>query len=153
MSSTALTTPGGMAGEAVSKTPDTHAIPPSAPTPPPGSWRHPKLDEIARRQSASIFSQSNLRRAIMSIIFLAMTFYIPSLLPTWAKFVTTQTLLHWSSCLRISQISLSERTRTLHVLLHASPPRLPPFQPLLHTFSTLGTQRRTRRHSFDSLTT
>src|SRR5215469_7856163 len=93
MSSTALTTPGGMPTEAVAKTPDTHAIPPTAPTPPAGTWRHPKLDEIARRQSASIFSQSNLRRAILCIILLALTFYIPSLLPTWAKLVTTQLLL------------------------------------------------------------
>ncbi len=79
MSSTALATPG-----------DVRTVLPAAPTPPPGSWRHPKLDEIARRQSASIFSQSNLRRAIICIICLALTFYVPSMLPTWARFVTTK---------------------------------------------------------------
>jgi nucleoporin POM34 len=89
MSSTALAT----AADAASKTPEVRSVPPYAPTPPPGTWRHPKLDEIARRQSASIFSQSNLRRAIISIISLALTFYIPSLLPTWAKLVATQILL------------------------------------------------------------
>lgn len=93
MSSTALSTPATTAAAAASKTPDTQSVPPAAPTPPPGTWRHPRLDEIARRQSASIFSQSNLRRAILGIICLALTFYVPSLLPTWAKLVTTQLLL------------------------------------------------------------
>src|SRR5262249_16324836 len=60
---------------------------------------------------------------------------------------------NWSACLRTSQITLSERSRALHDVRHAGHPRPPPHKPLLHAFSALGTQRRTRRHSFDSFAT
>ena len=36
-------------------------------TPSPGNWRHPKFDEIARRQGASIFDESNVRRIMWNV--------------------------------------------------------------------------------------
>lgn len=33
-------------------------------TPSPGTWRHPKFDEIARRQNACTFTDSNVRKVI-----------------------------------------------------------------------------------------
>lgn len=36
-------------------------------TPSPGSWRHPRSDEIARRQKASTFDDSNLRKIVWNV--------------------------------------------------------------------------------------
>ena len=42
-------------------------------TPSPGTWRHPKFDEIARRQKASTFDVSNVHRILFNILALACT--------------------------------------------------------------------------------
>lgn len=43
-------------------TPSTQVMRVAVSTPSPGTWRHPKFDEIARRQNAATFSDSNLRK-------------------------------------------------------------------------------------------
>ncbi|KAH6666886.1 nuclear pore complex component-domain-containing protein [Halenospora varia] len=56
MSSSAVSTP------ARPSTPINHPKAPSAPaTPQTGTWRHPKLDEIVRRQNAATFSEKNIK--------------------------------------------------------------------------------------------
>lgn len=37
---------------------------PLSSTPPTGTWKHPKFDEIARRQNAATFTDQNLRRLL-----------------------------------------------------------------------------------------
>ena len=44
-------------------------------TPSPGTWRHPKLDEIARRQRANTFNESNVRRIVYNGFALILLFY------------------------------------------------------------------------------
>lgn len=36
----------------------------------PGTWRHPRLDEITRRRNASTFSEKNLRRIAYNVVAL-----------------------------------------------------------------------------------
>lgn len=36
----------------------------------PGTWRHPRLDEITRRRDASTFSEKNIRRIAYNVIAL-----------------------------------------------------------------------------------
>ena len=45
------------------------AIPPS-----PGNWRHPKLDEIVRRQNAATFGDRNLRNVVWNASVLLAAF-------------------------------------------------------------------------------
>ncbi|KAF2436921.1 hypothetical protein EJ08DRAFT_7134 [Tothia fuscella] len=56
-------------------------IPPAAPTPPTGTWRHPRAAEIARRQQAATFNSQKLWHAIYNAIFLCTTFVVPGLIP------------------------------------------------------------------------
>lgn len=93
MSSTALTTPAAAAAMTSTRTPDTPAVLPAAPTPPTGTWRHPKLDDIARQQSASIFSQRDLWSAAITIALLAVTFSLSPFIPSWLKYVLL-TIIH-----------------------------------------------------------
>lgn len=37
---------------------------PDVSTPSPGTWRHPKFDEVAQRQKAALFTDGNLRKII-----------------------------------------------------------------------------------------
>ncbi|KAF2276465.1 uncharacterized protein EI97DRAFT_418390 [Westerdykella ornata] len=41
---------------------------------PTGSWRHPKLDEIVRRQNATAFSESNVNRIVANAAVLFFTY-------------------------------------------------------------------------------
>ena len=55
-------------------------------TPSPGLWRHPRFEEIASRQKANTFNDSNLRRIIYNSAFLIALFilstqYAPSIPP------------------------------------------------------------------------
>ncbi|KAL2040540.1 hypothetical protein N7G274_006519 [Stereocaulon virgatum] len=45
-------------------TPQARILQASTSTPSPGSWRHPRFEEIARRQKANTFNDSNLRRVV-----------------------------------------------------------------------------------------
>lgn len=123
MSSTALTT------QLTPKTSDTPAILPAAPTPPTGTWRHPRLDDIARRQSASIFGQRNLRRAAVSIGCLIATFYIIPLIPNWLKYAS-------------NTISNSSTAHPLNSARALTPPEALPFVDyalyLLRAFLTIN---------------
>ncbi|KAL9098464.1 MAG: hypothetical protein Q9163_005879 [Psora crenata] len=44
-------------------------------TPSPGSWRHPRADEIARRQRANTFNESNIRKIAYNGAALAILLY------------------------------------------------------------------------------
>lgn len=47
------------------------ATPQKAPpvTDSPGTWRHPRLDEITRRRDATTFSEKNVRRIATNVVF------------------------------------------------------------------------------------
>jgi hypothetical protein len=60
------------------------AIPPAAPTPPPGQWTHPKVDEITQRQAASTFSSGNLQNVVYGTVFLLLTFIAPTI---WSRII------------------------------------------------------------------
>lgn len=45
-------------------TPKAQVTPVATFTPSPGTWRHPKFDEITRRQNATTFSYNNVRKII-----------------------------------------------------------------------------------------
>ena len=49
----------------------------------PGTWRHPRLDEITRRQRAAHFSTTNVRTIIFNILFLFATLITP---PSYIRF-------------------------------------------------------------------
>lgn len=53
-----------MAMAVAPRTPKPQIAEPAFSTPSPGTWRHPKFDEIARRQGQNIFDESNVRRII-----------------------------------------------------------------------------------------
>jgi len=56
------------------QTPQSQTIQPVTATPSPGSWRHPRFEEIARRQKANTFNDSNLRRIAYNSGFLLALF-------------------------------------------------------------------------------
>src|SRR5271154_3343121 len=64
----------------VSSTPKPGQAPsrPAVPSPSPGTWRHPKFTEIVSRQSASTFSDRNLKIATINAIALVMSFVFSS---------------------------------------------------------------------------
>ncbi|KAJ1329589.1 nucleoporin POM34 [Microdochium nivale] len=51
-----------------------------APTESPGSWRHPRLDEITRRQEQSSFSEQNVRSITINISVLVALFALSTLM-------------------------------------------------------------------------
>ncbi|KAI1801653.1 NPCC-domain-containing protein [Daldinia bambusicola] len=55
----------------------TPATPP--PTDSPGTWRHPRLEEITRRQEATTFTDGNIRRIIVNIVVLVALIILHSL--------------------------------------------------------------------------
>ncbi|CAF9937194.1 hypothetical protein IMSHALPRED_011057 [Imshaugia aleurites] len=68
-------------------------------TPSPGSWRHPRADEIARRQKANTFDDSNLRKivwngaALAGLFYASSTSYLPSVPQSLQPLTTTLLLL------------------------------------------------------------
>lgn len=46
----------------------------------PGKWKHPKFDEIARRQYATTFDERNVRMIVANGSFLIATFAAPSVI-------------------------------------------------------------------------
>ncbi|KAI3336073.1 nuclear pore complex component-domain-containing protein [Ustulina deusta] len=70
----------------------------------PGTWRHPRIEEITRRQDASTFTEKNVRRIVINIVLVAaLLFFLPFVkkaLPpkraaplVWTYFKYTYTLL------------------------------------------------------------
>ena len=53
---------------------------PSSSTPATGTWRHPKLDEIVRRQNASNFTAANVKKITYNAAGLAVIFFIGKIL-------------------------------------------------------------------------
>ncbi|KAL9622468.1 MAG: hypothetical protein Q9160_003144 [Pyrenula sp. 1 TL-2023] len=54
--------------------PKTPLLTAPAATPSPGSWRHPKIQDIAKRQYASTFSTSNFQRALWNSVAFLLSF-------------------------------------------------------------------------------
>lgn len=55
-----------------------------AATPSPGNWRHPKIQDIAKRQYASTFSPSNFQRALWnSVAFLLSFVFLDEWIAQW----------------------------------------------------------------------
>jgi len=63
-------------GQQIPQTPDKSLSP--AP-PQPGTWKHPKMDEIARRQNAATFNTDNVNRAVFHATLLLSSLILPSL--------------------------------------------------------------------------
>ncbi|KAI1005146.1 hypothetical protein K3495_g3067 [Podosphaera aphanis] len=55
--------------------------PPVPLTPQAGTWKHPKLDEIVRRQEASTFSKQNIKNILYNILGIMVTHYSARELP------------------------------------------------------------------------
>lgn len=64
-----------IAQPATPQTPATPAAQTSAPYTPNGTWRHPKFDEIARRQYATTFDERNVRAVVANASFLFLSVY------------------------------------------------------------------------------
>jgi nucleoporin POM34 len=60
---------------ATPQTPATPSAQAEQPYTPNGSWRHPKFDEIARRQYATIFDERNVRAIVLNAGFLFLSVY------------------------------------------------------------------------------
>ncbi|KAG9233945.1 nuclear pore complex component-domain-containing protein [Amylocarpus encephaloides] len=56
---------------------------PKEQTPVTGTWKHPRLDEIIRRQDASTFSQRNLKIILYNVVAISVNWYVGGWL--WAK--------------------------------------------------------------------
>ncbi len=48
---------------------------------PTGTWRHPRMDEINRRQHAATFSDENIRTILWNTLVLILTFISTAILP------------------------------------------------------------------------
>jgi nucleoporin POM34 len=57
------------------QTPATPSVQTEQPYTPNGSWRHPKFDEIARRQYATTFDERNVRAVVLNAGFLFLSVY------------------------------------------------------------------------------
>ncbi len=60
---------------ATPQTPATPSAQTEQPYTPNGSWRHPKFDEIARRQYATTFDERNVRAIVLNAGFLLLSLY------------------------------------------------------------------------------
>jgi hypothetical protein len=56
-----------------------------ASTPQTGTWRHPKMDEIVRRQNAASFSDRNMRNILWNVGGIVALFFVARSI--WNKFV------------------------------------------------------------------
>ncbi|KAI1425940.1 nuclear pore complex component-domain-containing protein [Xylaria sp. FL1777] len=86
------------------RTPATPATPATPTSETPGRWRHPRIEEIARRQEASTFTEKNVRRiainfSLLIVLILLLPFVKKALPPrrsapqVWTYFKYTYTLL------------------------------------------------------------
>jgi fatty acid desaturase len=50
-------------------------VPPAAPTPPTGTWQHPRLKEIEQRREASIFTYTKLLHAAVLLGIVVASFF------------------------------------------------------------------------------
>ena len=60
---------------ATPQTPATPSVQTEQSCTPNGSWRHPKFDEIARRQYATTFDERNVRAIVLNAGFLFLSVY------------------------------------------------------------------------------
>lgn len=77
--------------------PATPHTPAPAPAPAPqlhtpnGTWKHPKFDEITRRQYATTFDESNVRAVVANASLLAVSFFADALTSRFK-------VLHYAAC-------------------------------------------------------
>jgi nucleoporin POM34 len=57
------------------QTPQTPAVQADQPYTPGGAWKHPKFDEIARRQHATTFDERNVRAIVANAGLLFLSVY------------------------------------------------------------------------------
>jgi len=117
----------------------------------PGSWQHPRLAEINRRQRATSFDETKRRVLFYSVVILFLSYYIPGYLQlghyislsttnqwlaTWAfrlfrltvtynGYQALRPLLPWSKIDDLSDIPLTPRQRSLFGLPATSTPATP----------------------------
>lgn len=68
-----------MAFASAPSTPVSRAGQAAGSNPPTGSWRHPRLDEISRRQNAATFNDRNVKSVLWNLVLLLITFRAPAL--------------------------------------------------------------------------
>lgn len=132
-------------------TPQSQTLQAAVSTPSPGSWRHPRSDEIARRQKANTFDESNLRKVVWNGGALAALFYASS------QYVYSPTYENWRVRELTGEIqSLGSRILALLTTSHHSPalPHLPARSLQYHNSLTPSHQEpgRNHRHSPDAYT-
>lgn len=83
-----------MATTSAPATPQTQPLQAAVSNPSPGNWRHPRSDEIARRQKANTFDDSNLRKivwnggALAALFFASSHSWIPEVSQTFRPLTT-----------------------------------------------------------------
>jgi len=82
-----------MASPARPSTPRGQTAQPPVSTPPTGTWRHPRFDEIARRQNASTFSDRNVKKILWNGGFLLATFFCASFAQSYPQIHNLLTFL------------------------------------------------------------
>ncbi len=137
-----------MASALVPSTPTSQTPPPLTATPTTGSWQHPKIAEIARRQSQATFTDRNLNWILWNG---------GALLSTWGLSWTTQQAYVFcnQSSLRGSDSPPAQAmdiypphlSFRLRVMVTSRPPPLFPRQHPHCAGPSLPTQGRTCRHS------
>jgi len=85
-------------------------IPSNAPT---GTWRHPQFDQIQQRMQATRFDDRNIRTVLWNVLFLIITFLIPSVESLKALQYEP---FHYFQC--VSLICLKSSSRRAHEQHH-----------------------------------
>ncbi|KAK8002860.1 hypothetical protein PG989_002579 [Apiospora arundinis] len=49
----------------------------------PGTWRHPRLQEIAKRQNATTFGEKNVKKVVYNVVALVAMFALHGLVAKW----------------------------------------------------------------------
>jgi hypothetical protein len=63
-------------------------------TPTTGTWKHPKLDEIVRRQNAARFSADDVKKVLYNLVGIAVVYLLER--SVWDRCVPVQPAFHGS---------------------------------------------------------
>lgn len=59
------------------------SVPPAAPTPPTGTWQHPRIKEIEQRREAGTLTKAKVLQTVILAVVLLSTFLTPG---AWLKY-------------------------------------------------------------------
>jgi len=114
----------------------------------PGSWQHPRLNDVIRRQNASRFDSNNVRIIGLNVLLLAASLYVPSLSVYMYALQTCSHQFISPSADGPYQTTFptSCQAATILVLHPLPPPRFLPPQSLHRYHSSFSLTGRLRRH-------